>query len=208
MQPKEAIAKLVEITPILDRVSFKDVLELTSPCKLLPIDMNQEEDKELINTLKKSCKDFLTLCNKTKRRWEGERINEVSKLIENELVEEIRKTELSTRILTAQGYPDLELIDKQNRISYLEVKITGEDKKTDFRTFYYSTPKKIASDARHLLVGLKVVKTGEKYWKAEEWTLLDLSKLDVHLKAEFNASNINLYTETATLAKSKTKGFF
>lgn len=208
MQPKEAIRKLVEVAPVLDKVSFKDVLELTSAYKLLPIDMSQDDDKELINTLKKSCKDFLTLCNKTKRRWEGERINEVSKLIENELVEEIRKTELSTRILTAQGYPDLELIDKQNRISYLEVKITGEDKKTGFRTFYYSTPKKIASDARHLLVGLKVVKTGEKYWKAEEWTLLDLSKLDVHLKAEFNASNIDLYTETATRAKSKTKGFF
>lgn len=208
MQPKEAIEKLVEIAPILDKISFKDVLELTSPYKLLPIDLKQAEDEELINALISSCKNFLTLCTKTKRRWEGERINEVSKPIENELVEEIRKTGLSTRLLTAQGYPDLELIDKYNRISYFEVKITGEDKKTGFRTFYYSTPKKITSDARHLLVGLKVVKTGEKYWKVEEWTLIDLSELNVHLKTEFNANNIDLYTESATLAKSKTKGFF
>jgi hypothetical protein len=203
MQPKEAIRKLVEVTPVLDKVSFKDVLELTSPYKLLPIDMSQDDDKELINTLKKSCKNFLALCKKTKRHWEGERINEVSKPIENELVEEIGKTDLSTRILTAQGYPDLELVDKHNRITYLEVKITGEEKKTGFRTFYYSTPKKILSDARHLLVGLRVVKTGEKYWKVEEWTLTDLSKLDVKLKPEFNASNIDIYTKEATLAKSR-----
>jgi hypothetical protein len=32
--------------------------------------------------------------------------------------------------------------------------------------------------------------------------LTDLSTLDVHLKAEFNASNIDIYTEESTLATS------
>jgi hypothetical protein len=59
----------------------------------------------------------------------------VSKAIENELVEEIRKTELSTKILSAQGYPDIELKDKQDRVTYLEVKISKKKKKTGFRTF-------------------------------------------------------------------------
>ena len=91
MQPKDAVLKLIKITPILDKVSFKDVLELTSPYQLHTIYLNQQNDKELIETITKSCKDFLALCNKTKRRFQGARINEVSKAIENELVEEIRQ---------------------------------------------------------------------------------------------------------------------
>jgi len=126
---KDAILKLIEIAPILDKVSFKEVLELTSPYKICPINLSEEEDKELVETLTQACKHFLALCNKTKRRYEGDRINEVSKAIENELVEEIRKTGFSTKILSAQGYPDIELVDKHNRPSYLEIKITSKTKK-------------------------------------------------------------------------------
>ena len=202
MQQKDAILKLIEIAPLLDKISFKDVLELTSPYKLHPINLSQEDDKELIEDLIKSCKGLLALATKTRRRYEGARINEVSKSIENELVEEIRKTGLSTKILSAQGYPDIELKDRHNRVTYLEVKISSKKKQTGFRTFYYSNGKKIASDARHLLLGLLVIKESDNYWKIEEWTLTDLSKLNVHLKAEFNASNIAIYTEASTLAKS------
>jgi hypothetical protein len=67
---------------------------------------------------------------------------------------------------------------------------------------------KITSDARHLLLGLRVTKESDNYWKIEEWTLTDLSKLDVQLKAEFNASNIDLYTKEATLAKSSAAADF
>ena len=203
MQPKDAIVKLTEIAPKLDKVSFKDVLEMTSSFKLQPIVLNQEDDKELIDSLVTSCKGLLALATKARRRYEGARINEVSKSIENELVEEIKKTGLNTRILSAQGYPDIELKDKRNRVTYLEVKISSKTKKTGFRAFYYTTAKKITSDARHLLLGLRVTKESGNYWKIEEWTLTDLSKLDVHLKPEFNASNIAIYTAESTLAKSR-----
>jgi hypothetical protein len=72
--------------------SFKDVVEVTSNHKLYPVSLEQQEDKELIESLTASCKHFLALCNETKRRFFGNRINEVSKAIENELVEEMRKT--------------------------------------------------------------------------------------------------------------------
>jgi hypothetical protein len=203
LQPKEAVLKLTEITPVLHKVSFKDVFEFTSPYKIVPINLSHEEDKELIEIITASCKHFLALCNKTSRRFQKERINEVSKAIENELVEEIRKTGLSTKILSAQGYPDIELKDKQNMVTYLEVKISSKKKKTGFRAFYYTTAKKITSDARHLMLGWRITEESDKYWKIEEWTLTDLSKLDVSLKAEFNASNIDLYTKEATLAKTR-----
>jgi hypothetical protein len=91
LQPKEAVLKLTEISPVSDKVSFKDVLEFTSAYKLHAINLSQEDDKELIESLTKSCKSLLVLSNKARRRYEGARINEVSKSIENELVEEIRK---------------------------------------------------------------------------------------------------------------------
>ncbi|HEX7514930.1 MAG TPA: hypothetical protein VF393_04995 [archaeon] len=78
MQQKDAILKLIEIAPLLDKISFKDVLELTSPYKLHPINLSQEDDKELIEDLIKSCKGLLALATKTRRRYEGARINEVS----------------------------------------------------------------------------------------------------------------------------------
>ena len=145
----------------------------------------------------------MALCNKAKRRFFGNRINEVSRAIENELVEEIRKTGLKPKILPAMGYPDIELIDQHGRLTYLEVKISSIVKHSRLRSFYYTNGKKIKRDARHLLLGLLIIEEKDKYWKMEEWTLTDLSKLNVHLKAEFNASNIDIYEPKSILAKSE-----
>jgi hypothetical protein len=144
----------------------------------------------------------LALCNKAKRRFFGNRINEVSRAIENELVEEIRKTGLKPKMLPTMGYPDIELIDQHGRLTYLEVKISSSVKRSSLRSFYYTTGKKIKTDARHLLLGLLITEEKDKYWKIEEWTLTDLSKLNVQLKAEFNASNIDIYKPELILAKS------
>lgn len=143
MQQKDAILKLIEIAPLLDKISFKDVLELTSPYKLHPINLSQEDDKELIEDLIKSCKGLLALATKTRRRYEGARINEVSKSIENELVEEIRKTGLSTKILSAQGYPDIELKDRHNRVTYLEAKYRARKSKLASELFIIVMGKKL-----------------------------------------------------------------
>ena len=61
---------------------------------------------------------------------------------------------------------------------------------------------------RHLLLRLGVVKESGNYWKIEEWTLIDLSELNVHLKAEFNASNIDMYTTESALAKRADSALF
>jgi len=51
-------------------------------------------------------------------------------------------------------------------------------------------------------LGLHITEEKDKYWKIEGWTLTDLSKLAVYLKAEFNASNIDIYTEQSVIEKS------
>lgn len=195
MNVKDAILSLIEATHGLQRVSFKDVVEVTAKHAMYPVNLEQQEDQELIESLTASCKHFLALCNKTKRRFFGNRINEVSKAIENELVEEIRKTGLRTQMLGATGYPDIEMQDKYDRITYLEVKVSSKSEPSGLRTFYYTSGKKIKSDARHLLLGLHITEEKDKYWKIKEWTLTDLSKLFVHLKPEFNASNVDIYSE-------------
>ena len=193
---------MIKITNKLQGISFKDVIEVTSGYELVPINLQQKEDAELVEKLIYSSKNFLTLCNKTKRRFFGNRINEVSRAIENELVEEISKTGLKPKILPAMGYPDIELIDQHGRLTYLEIKISSIIKHSRLRSFYYTTGKKIKRDARHLLLGLLIIEEKDKYWKIEEWTLTDLSKLIVYLKAEFNASNIDIYKPELILAKS------
>ena len=193
----------MEITKKMQGISFKDVIEVTSGYELIPINLQLEEDAELIEKLILSCKNFLMLCKKAKRRFFGNRINEVSRAIENELVEEIRKTGLKPKTLPAMGYPDIELIDQHGRLTYIEVKISSTVKHSSLRSFYYTTGKKIKTDARHLLLGLLITEEKDKYWKIEEWTLTDLSKLTVHLKAEFNASNIDIYEPKSILAKSE-----
>jgi len=199
---QDAIRIVVALTKDLKDVTFRDLVEATSEFKLHPVDPKLPEDKELIEDLSAAFKHFIAFSNKTGTRFTATRINDVSRHIEEVLVEQMQKTGLKARILGEAGYPDIELTDKYNRISYLEVKISSKHKLTSFRTFYYTSGKKIKSDARHLLVGLHFLETADKHWKVEEWELIDLSKLLVSLKAEFNASNIDIFTEQARISKS------
>jgi len=199
---KDAIRKVMELAPDLKNVSFRDLVEATSEFELHPLDAKLPEDKELIEDLSAAFKHFVAFSSKTGTRFTATRINDVSRHIEEVLVEQMHKSGLKARILGESGYPDIELTDKHNRVSYLEVKISSKQKLTSFRTFYYTSGKKIKSDARHLLVGLHFSETADKHWKAEQWELIDLSKLFVNLKAEFNASNIDIFTEQARIAKS------
>jgi hypothetical protein len=202
MNAKDAIRTVIELSQDLKDISFKDLVEATSEFKLYPVDRNQHEDKELIEDLSTAFKHFVAFSNKTGTRFTATRINDVSRHIEEILVEQMYKTGLKARILGEAGYPDIELTDKHDRVSYLEVKISSKQKLTSFRTFYYTSGKKIKSDARHLLVGLHFSETADKHWKVEQWELIDLSKLLIRLKAEFNASNIDIFTEQARIAKS------
>lgn len=202
MNVKDSISTVMELAQNLKDVSFRDLVEATSEFKLFPLDPKLPEDKELVENLAASFKHFVAFSNKTGTRFTATRINDVSRHIEEILVEQMQKTGLNARILGEAGYPDIELTDKHNRVSYLEVKISSKQKLTSFRTFYYTSDKKIKSDARHLLVGLHFLETADKHWKVEEWELIDLSYLRVNLKAEFNASNIDIFTEQARIAKS------
>lgn len=146
------------------------------------------------------------------------RINEGSRFFEDGLLEGLQKTEgitcgiPPTREGTEQrsGYPDLRITDElTGDVYYLDPKLMERGSATSsLRTFYFE-PKdntlKITDDATHLLLGI------EHDGKDGEWTflgyqLVDLSGLKVRLKAEFQASNRDLYTEPSVLEKRESAG--
>jgi len=133
------------------------------------------------------------------------RINEASRFFEDGLRERLNATPgLScgvprTRAGTAQrsGYPDLRIVDSATgAVFYLDPKLVDRNAwKSTLRTFYFA-PKsktlKITDDAVHLLLGIE--HDGQSgQWTFGPWKLVDLSTLDVRLKAEFQASNADLY---------------
>lgn len=98
------------------------------------------------------------------------------------------------------GYPDLRIIDQESKlVFYLDPKLVEQGSAdSTFRTFYFE-PKtetlKINEDAVHLLVGIEH-DGKERQWTFTGWRLIDLHPLRVRLKAEFQASNADLYRKT------------
>jgi hypothetical protein len=136
------------------------------------------------------------------------RINEASRFFEEGLMARLdalpglRCDTPPTRAGVHQrsGYPDLRITDEETgRVFYLDPKLVehGSENST-LRTFYFE-PKnetlKITDDAVHLLAGIEH-DGREQQWTFSGWRLVDLSTLRVRLKAEFQASNADLYRKS------------
>ena len=133
------------------------------------------------------------------------RINEASKFFEDGIhrhLNEIPGIQCDTPPTRAgehqrSGYPDLRIIDLETKlVFYLDPKLVEHGSAdSTFRTFYFE-PKnetlKITDDAVHLLVGIEH-DGKDGLWTFTGWRLVDLSQLRVRLKAEFQASNAELY---------------
>jgi hypothetical protein len=105
------------------------------------------------------------------------------------------------------GYPDLRIVDKASqRVFYLDPKLyaTGS-RESSFRTFYFE-PKiatnKVRDDAVHLVAGFEHEARKDGRWNFTRWDLVDLSQFKVNLKAEFQASNRDMYRQDAVVATS------
>lgn len=146
------------------------------------------------------------------------RINEGSRFFEAGLLEGLERTEgiscgiPPTREGAAQrsGYPDLRITDEATGdVYYLDPKLMERGSSTSsLRTFYFE-PKdntlKITEDATHLLLGIEHDGNAGK-WEFLGYQLVDLSGLKVRLKAEFQASNRDLYREPSVLKKRESAG--
>jgi hypothetical protein len=94
------------------------------------------------------------------------------------------------------GYPNV-VIEREGETYYIEVKLAGLDQLgSSFRSFYYEPVElaKVKKDAYHILVGF-----AHQDRKVIKFKIVDVSKISVNLKSEFNTNNKELYKPEAIL---------
>jgi hypothetical protein len=199
---------LLEEERDLTGIPFSDVLAATSGKKILTLD--PATDSLWIDKLSASLDRTLGALNTPSHPIHAVgRINEASRHIEDQLLKELNSIPGWTCSVpkTADGkeqrsgYPDLRLELEDGRVVYLDPKLYARNSRdSSLRTFYYepkTTTAKVHDDAIHLLVGVAHNSGEGGSIRFEKWDLVDISRIRVRLKAEFQASNRDLYNNTS-----------
>ena len=187
-------------------VPFSSLVEISTGKQVLPMSPDDPVDVEILEGLDEAIGRVLVRLNAPDSITHREsRINEVSAYFEAALIEEVdRAPELECAYprtaegnLQRAGYPDLMIRHPESgRVVYLDPKLVQEGSlESDLRTFYFTPSvqtRKVLHDASHLLVGIEHDGNTGK-WKYLRWHLVDLARFKVRLKAEFQASNEDLY---------------
>ncbi|MFP4260656.1 MAG: hypothetical protein ACLFS1_06205 [Opitutales bacterium] len=200
----------------LEDVPFAEVVEAVSGCRIIAVEADRAEDAFVLRAIEKQMDALLLALSQEGHPVHGSgRINETSRYIEDALLEGLDAVEglrCATPLNAAgkmqrSGYPDLRIEHQASgRVYYLDPKVyKASSEQSSFRTFYFE-PKgetnKILDDASHLIIG--VAHTGKSeagLWQFTKWQLIDLAAFRVRLKAEFQASNRDLYREEAVLLR-------
>ena len=89
------------------------------------------------------------------------------------------------------------------RVLYLDPKLfAAASKRSSLRTFYFEPKRatnKVNDDAHHLIVGISHERADASGMQFTRWELIDLANFRVKLKAEFEASNADLYRPEAVV---------
>jgi hypothetical protein len=113
------------------------------------------------------------------------------------------------------GYPNLRISKDDNVVCYVDVKVTARGKRGSARDIYISPGpptnmsvrrnnkdkiflsfevrkgylyKKVDRTASHIILLFRAVKLGNNRWKLQSCSIYDISKLNMKVKVEFNAS--------------------
>lgn len=212
-----AIAAVLQADRELDGIPFSTVIAATTGRKIIPIDLQHEPDRELIRKLGAALDEVLKRLNASNSVAQQERrINEVSSHFETQLKSVLNTTpgfacdfpRTAGGKIQRAGYPDLRVVDqKSGMIVYVDPKLFEQGSRAStFRTFYYE-PKietsKIHDDAHHLIVGIEHDGRASGQWKFLNWELVDVSRLRVKLKAEFQSSNKEMYKRELIVGTSR-----
>ncbi len=189
-------------------MSFSKVIEASTGKSVILFDPGDPADNDILQGINDALSEILVEFSKESSVTNTEkRINEVSSHFEEALRHRLNATpglscdypQTASGKIQRSGYPDLRIVhDESGRIAYLDPKLVETGSlKSSLRTFYF-TPKgetnKVLDDAHHLLIGIEHDgNTGN--WKFLRWHLVDLAEFKVRLKAEFQASNKDLYQE-------------
>lgn len=189
-------------------VPFRSVIESVTGKQVLQVDPENEVDRSIVKATTRAIRESIAEMNADSSPARREsRINEVSRHFEDALQRIIHEMEgFSCETPKTQegksqssGYPDLKIVHlASGRVAYLDPKLLNSGSvRSSLRTFYY-TPRtntsKVTEDAHHLLIGIEHDgNVGQ--WQFTGWKLVDLYDFKVRLKAEYQASNKDLYRE-------------
>jgi len=221
MDDEEYIKKLEAIVgrylePLRD-IPFSLVIKSVFGFQVLPFDLKHKENEKLLDLLKQAA----NIAGK-KARKEGiiaRRANDVGTRIKPYVREALKQLKLQARTPITQsgkkkamGYPDIEVTDPWGRSFYLECKTYNiQNIDTTRRAFYFSPPSKkgggkIIRDTFHLLMSFqvevaRVIDAERRVYIPIHWRIYSLESINVNLKAEFNASNRQMYRAGTLLAE-------
>lgn len=197
------------------RLPFRELVYGVTGFAIIPFNPHDEGHRAILDVLRKVMPAVLESVNhEDSPAHDFARINEVSGLVEDIMKDKLDALDdfSCDYPVTAQGhiqrsgYPDLRLVHKPTgTVAYVDPKLYAErNVRSTFRTFYHSPVRdtsKIGDDALHILVGISHDADPERR-TFTSWNLVDLSKLKVTLKAEFNASNADMYQPLLILESS------
>jgi hypothetical protein len=150
------------ISSELGKVEFPLIVKSSTRYDVIPVNPSYESDKKFIEILNSILKKFLKTSASTHTRFQGNRINEIGRRIEETIVNEMNKSPLAVKRLAKSGYPDIE-ISYGDLVAYLEIKTSSVQEKSGFRYFYYTSGTKIDQTARHLLLDIAVTQENPGY---------------------------------------------
>lgn len=209
----EAIRWLLRNEKTLTDVPLPVVIEAATGQRVIPLDA--AADQPAVQQISNALDRTLAILNDPGNPiHQVGRINEASRFIEDTLMLELNREPgwqagsppTKTGEIQRSGYPDIRLLLPNGRVFYLDPKLmTTDNRASSLRTFYYE-PKtdtnKVNADAVHLLVGIHHNGKLGADLRLEAWELVDLSKISLQLKPEFQASNRDVYRPESVIRSS------
>ena len=200
------------LRPLKD-IPLNLVIEALCGKKVIPFDKSDSRDQALLQKLREACILAGTEVNKTgiTRARPNEVGNDIEPFVKNAL-RIVGYQAYTPRTMTGKskaiGYPDIEFVDKDGRVNYLECKTYNiENIATTQRSFYLSPSEefKITKDAHHIVVSFEIFVAGmsgkNSVFKCRSWKIISLENLLVDVKYEFNSDNKRLYSRDLILAE-------
>lgn len=197
----------------IKEVPFDLVIESLSGCRVIPFDPKKPKDVAVLKTLESVARTVGSAVNV--HGIKRSRPNEVGNDIEDFVLAALNENGYkSRRPLTDsgkkknQGYPDLQFIDQEGRLSYLECKTYNIGNLASSQRSFYLSPSdefKVTKDAHHFVLSFEVFverRSGiSNIYKCKSWKIIDVANLLVDIKYEFNADNVRLYSADVVLSE-------
>ncbi len=212
--PRDPLAELLEASSAdgLSELPFADVIEAATGNRVVPAAPASPIASAIAGAADAA---IAALSAEGSPVRQARRINEASRHFEAHLMATLDALPDFTctipptagGVAQRSGYPDLRILHHPSgAVAYLDPKLfESGSESSSFRTFYYE-PKtgtnKVTEDAHHLLLGI-AHDGNDGAWTFLRWHLVDLAGFRVRLKAEFQASNRDLYDSALILRSSQ-----